>query len=216
MTAPPPSDADDVLSSLLAGRSGSAYHDPHAGHAHSADVSVRPAIPEDAERLARLQVAAWDAAYGDTLPGGALGRVDVAAVAASWRSAITAPPSAAHRVLTAVAGADVVGFAAMAPAATDEPPSDGSEPVRGRVEVVALEVDPAHVREGHGSRLLAACADTARSGGGTRLETWAVRGDEPRTRFLASAGFGPAGLRRTLDVPGATEPVVEVCWFAAL
>lgn len=221
--------SDDILGSLLAGREpggNGADADPHAGHAHAqgptADVSVRPAIPEDASLIGALQARSWRAALIDLLPVESLEALDADAFTASWHTAITAPPSAEHRVLTACAGADVVGFIAFAPASG---PVDGAgdgdvahaddAPPRA-AEVVALEVDADRTREGHGSRLLAACADTVRDAGGLRIQTWARDGDEARTRFLSSAGFAPAGVRRTLDVPDARSPLVEIAWYAEL
>ncbi|MPV87083.1 GNAT family N-acetyltransferase [Georgenia ruanii] len=231
---------DDLLGRLLAesGGAGGPGNDPaHAGHAHSdplrptADHSVRPALPEDAEALgdihARTLRATLTAAVGELDP--AVGAsIDAAALGAAWRGAITTPPSPRHRVLTACAGAQVVGFAAFAPAETavevEAGPGDDDEghpagapspgPARAVAEILALEVPAAHARRGHGSRLLAACVDLLREQGATRVQAWAVQDDESRTRFLSQAGFAPAGVRRTLDVAGT--PVTEICWYAEL
>lgn len=202
-----PHDEDDLLGALAAG--GLPEEDPHAGHDHgpTADHSVRPAIPEDAPAVTGLQLAAWQAR--GLVDEEVLASVDTAAVTAQWRSAIADPPSASHRVLGALAGGELVGFLAFAPAGEVAlPESAGTEPV----EVLALEVEASHTREGHGSRLLAACADLVRDAGGTSLVTWSDQEDEARTRFLSSAGFAPAGPRRALGT-GAVD-VVESCWFA--
>ncbi|MCK6212357.1 GNAT family N-acetyltransferase [Georgenia sp. EYE_87] len=239
----------DVLGGLAAG----AEADPHAGHSHAdplrpaADLSVRPAVPEDAAAIgdvhARTLRASLAAGVGHDLGPEIAAAIDPAALGASWAAAIEEPPSPRHRVLTALAGARVVGFAAFAPAevpvelrATGADGSvddadgsvddadgsvddaaddavDGAAP--GAVaEILALEVPAAHARRGHGSRLLAACADLLRQQGAARVQTWTVQADESRTRFLGQAGFAPAGLRRSLDVGG--EEVVEICWYADL
>ena len=234
-----------------------AEHDPHAGHAHndplrpSADLSVRPALPEDAALLgdihARTLRATLAAGTGHDIGPELAAAFTPDALGASWATAISSPPSPRHRVLTACAGAQVVGFAAFAPAEVpvDVAPAEvapdgvgpaevapdgvgpaevvaGTDPIVGTddaaqpavAEILALEVPAAHGRRGHGSRLLAACADILRQQGATRVQTWAVQGDEARTRFLSQAGFAPAGVRRTLDVAGT--PVIEVCWYADL
>ncbi|WP_127842273.1 GNAT family N-acetyltransferase [Actinomyces wuliandei] len=80
-------------------------------------------------------------------------------------------------------------------------------------EVTALGVDPAHQRRGHGSRLLAAAADTARGHGARALVVWAVRGDESLSWFLRSAGLEPTGAQRQL---GVGQGVTEDCWVAGL
>ncbi len=238
----------DVLGGLAAGPD----TDPHAGHAHadplrpSADLSVRPAVPEDAGAIgdvhARTLRASLAAGVGHDLGPEIAAAIDPAALGASWAAAIEAPPSPRHRVLTALAGAQVVGFAAFAPAevpveveavdADESGPATGAdgsaavadgsvadgaagaEPGAAVAEILALEVPAAHARRGHGSRLLAACADLLRQQGAARVQTWTVQADESRTRFLGQAGFAPAGLRRSLDVGG--EEVVEICWYADL
>lgn len=221
------------------GAAGTGAPDPHAGHAHAdplrptADLSVRPALPEDAPFLGSIQArtfkASLTAAVGDLTPE-VVAAIDPVALSRFWAAAITAPPSPRHRVLTAVAGAQVVGFAAFAPAevpvevaSTDrggaapggETAGHGEPPAAAVVaEILALEVPAAHARRGHGSRLLAACADLLRDQGATRVQTWTVQDDESRTRFLGQAGFAPAGLRRVLDVGGSQ--VTEICWYADL
>ncbi|PFG38460.1 acetyltransferase (GNAT) family protein [Georgenia soli] len=252
MTSPDDLGHQDVLGGLLAG---TGTEDPHAGHAHddplrpTADLSVRPAVPEDSTAIgdlhARTLRASLAAGVGHDLGPELAAALDPAALGASWAAAIGSPPSPRHRVLTAVAGAQVVGFAAFAPAevpvdvrpapaedgsedGTDEPvpadaaagdpagadAPDGDDEARAVAEILALEVPAAHGRRGHGSRLLAACADLLRQEGTTRVQVWTVQADESRTRFLSQAGFAPAGLRRSLDVGG--EEVVEICWYADL
>jgi len=231
MTSPDDLGHQDVLGGLLAGQDGD---DPHAGHAHAdplrptADLSVRPAVPEDAAAIgdvhARTLRASLAAGVGHDLGPEIAAAIDPAALGASWADAIGSPPSPRHRVLTAVAGAQVVGFAAFAPAEVpvdvhhgpdDHGPAAAEEGAAVVVaEILALEVPAAHARRGHGSRLLAACADLLRQQGATRVQLWTVQADESRTRFLSQAGFAPAGLRRALDVGG--EEVVEICWYADL
>src|SRR5690606_39757945 len=66
------------------------------------------------------------------------------AVSGQWHAAITTPPTPRHRVLTALAGREVVGFLAFAPTQhTQLPDSAGTAPV----EVLALEVAAAHTRQ---------------------------------------------------------------------
>lgn len=189
----------------------------------TADVSVRPAIPEDAAAIAGIHArtlrATLQAGTGAPLSAEVAAMLRPEHLLGPWAAAIREHPTPLHLVLVALAGAQVVGFAALAPADTPvEPARDetaGPDAPAGPVaEILALEVPAAHGREGHGSRLLAACADLARERGVARLQTWAVQGEEARTRFLASAGFAPLGVRRTLDVGGAS--VVEICWHAAL
>lgn len=160
----------------------------------SADVSVRPSLPDDAALLGEIQLAAWRAS--ERLPQSILDDADPGAFAAAWGEAITSPPSAKHRMLTACAGPAVVGFAALAPADEDTG------------EIVALEVHPDHVGKGHGSRLLAACTDILKTTGAAHVRTWVVSTDSHRAAFLTEAGLAPLGVRRRLDAAG-TEVIEE-------
>jgi GNAT superfamily N-acetyltransferase len=174
------------------------------------DAGVRPARPADADAIGRVHVAAWRAAYAELLPA-AVETLDAAALADSWRAAVTDPPSADHRVLVATAGPDVVGFAALGPA-TDADAEPGED-----AELLVLLVDPAHGRAGHGSRLLNATADTVREGRFRRLRAWVPEADGDRQRFLGAAGFAADGAARVLDAAGdGTTLVREVRWTTSL
>lgn len=168
----------------------------------TADVSVRPAAPEDDAAITRAQLRAWRLSHAQVLGAEVLESLDVAAVREQWAAAIAAPPSAAHRVLVACDGARVVGVAATVP--TDD----------AGVEVLTLEVDPDHQQGGHGSRLLAACVDLARQDGADHVVTWVVDGDPARERFLAGSGLGPDGAERGLAATGGT--VTERRWVAEI
>lgn len=176
---------------------------PASPESPSADppVSVRPARPVDAPAIGRVQLAAWRQVHAAAL-GAAAATLDAAAFADGWREAIEHPPSPAHRVLVALDGATVIGFAAL------------GAPARGVAELVALEMDPSHTRAGHGSRLLNAGADLAREDGASVLVAWVLEDDGARVGFLAGAGLAPDGVSRTLDVAG--RPVREDRWSATL
>lgn len=165
-----------------------------AGRVPSADASVRSATAADAGAMGRVQAEAWQASYGGVLPAATLAALDPEALGQAWREAVVRPPSGSHRVLVALAGGDLVGFAAIGPA-------EGPQPEVG--ELVALEVDPAAQRAGHGSRLLNAAADRLRDNGCDRLVVWVLATDEVRLHFLTAAGFGPDGAERRFEVGGA-------------
>lgn len=167
----------------------------------TADVSVRPAVPGDDAAITSVQLRAWRLSHVEVIGADVLDRLDAAAVRDQWAQAIAAPPSPAHRVLVALDGTRVVGFAATAPAGEDD------------VEVLALEVDPDHQQGGHGSRLLAACVDLAREDGATSVSCWVLDGDPARERFLAGSGLGPDGATRTLE---AGAGLVERRWVAEI
>jgi GNAT superfamily N-acetyltransferase len=182
------------------------------GRTGTADVSVRPARPEDAAAIARVQSVTWRTAYRSVLPASVLDGWDDDAAAEAWRAAVVGPPTPAHGVVVAVERQGVVGFAAFGPAEIDdgEPPyPDGPT-----TEIATLLVEPRWGRRGHGSRLLAAVADLARRTGAARLQVWLPEEDRVSARFFESAGWAPEGWVRTLDTGAA--PLREVRWHTVL
>ena len=153
-----------------------------------ADVSVRPARPADAERIARVQLSTWRTAYADLLPTSALDTPEVRA-AALWLGAVESPPTPGHRVLVAFERDELVGSLAYGPA--DEVP--------GGVEVTALLVEPRWGRRGHGSRLVAAAVEDWRRDGTAVAVCWAWERDPATRAFLTAGGWEPDGARRGLD-----------------
>ena len=75
-----------------------------------ADVSVRPARPDDAGEIARIQIATWQTAYTDLLPAPVLEGLSLDRAQAAWSAAIAEPPTSRHHVLMAIEGEWRVGF----------------------------------------------------------------------------------------------------------
>lgn len=159
-----------------------------------ADASVRPARPDDAAEIARIQLLTWRTAYGEFIPEPALAGMGDEQATAQWRAAVESPPGPTYRVLVAAEGAVTVGFAALEP--------DPEDPLTGLV--TTLLVEPRWGRRGHGSRLLAALVDHARPDGRTRLHAWVLERDSASLGFYTSAGWARDGWVRTLEPEGAT------------
>lgn len=163
-----------------------------------ADVSVRPARPPDAERVARVQLETWRTAYAELLPADALALPEEQA-AALWLHAVEAPATPRHRVLVAMERVELVGFLATEPAQDDD--LDGEV----TAEVSALLVVPRWGRRGHGSRLLAAAVEGWQAEGVTTAVSWVWERDPATRDFLAAAGWEPDGLARGLDTGTAVQ-----------
>ncbi len=182
----------------------------------AADVSVRPAVPGDEVPLAAIQLEAWRATHGELLGTEVLDSLDPAEFRSRWAQAISAPPGPGYRVLVALNGSAVVGFASVAPVL---PSPQGTGPDHDTApggEVLALEVTPAERRTGHGSRLLAAVVDLLREDGATTVQLWVLDGDTARETFLSSAGLGAIGPARTLGREGDPRGVTERLWGAEI
>ncbi|HEX7107324.1 MAG TPA: GNAT family N-acetyltransferase [Acidothermaceae bacterium] len=157
------------------------------------DGTVRLAQLADAEAIARVQAAALSVSYRELLPAAAVAHFDEAAARVAWTTAISAPPTNRHRVFVALSTSDVVGFAATAPG------SDADLDPESDAEILALHVDPAALRQGHGSRLMHALADHARDDGFARLVMWVFAADDALRGFLNASGWAPDGSTRDLD-----------------
>jgi GNAT superfamily N-acetyltransferase len=168
-----------------------------------ADVSVRLASVQDASAIAAVQASSWKDALGGTLPPAVLDRLRDAGAIEQWRRAVLDPPTARHRLLVALAGTDVVGFAAIGPA--DDPDSD---PLTD-AELLAVGVLPDRAREGHGSRLVNASIDYLRDDGFLRAQVWLADTDRSLRDFLEAAGWADDGARRRLDLRGDGDVLVD-------
>src|SRR5215213_6380342 len=179
---------------------------------------VRPARAADAGEIARIQLVTWRTAYRRMFPAHVLARLDEAYLARGWAEAITAPPSGRHRVLIAVEQGEssswTVGFAAGGPA--DEQALAPGEPPLGD-DVAAftdLLVEPRWGRRGHGSRLLTATVDLWREDGFNGAVAWVYDADTVMKKFLASTGWAPDGVSRSLDVDDLLVP--QIRWHVSL
>ena len=179
---------------------------PHARAAPTPDRSVRVAWVADSAAIARVQARAWRSAWRDLVPTDLLADLDDSALAERWADDLRRPPAATHRALVALDGNTVVGFAATGP--SDDPDAD---PLRD-AEMTVLVVDPDALGQGHGSRLLAAVADTGRADGFVRLTTWVLTRDDAMRAFLTSAGWAADGAHREVAPAGDDEasPVSQV------
>lgn len=177
---------------------------------------VRPARPDDAGEIARIQLTTWRVAYRRMVPRHVLQDIDESWLRERWHQAVTAPPSPRHRVFIAIEQADqeyVVGFAASGPSdeaalAPQEAP-DRLDP-SATAAITDLMVEPRWGRRGHGSRLLAAMVDTWRSDGFGTAVAWVFEQDTATTKFLTSAGWAPDGATRALDVDDLLVPQLRL------
>ncbi|MCT2585174.1 GNAT family N-acetyltransferase [Actinophytocola gossypii] len=167
-----------------------------------AEASVRPAVPSDAEEIARIQLETWRAAYTDLLPPAVVEALSDDEAALAWRQTIEQGPA---QVFVAVEGAYRVGFCAAGPAPQDETADAAGTPAKD-VETVALVstllVEPRWGRRGHGGRLLAMAGEAMRAAGATRGITWVPEQDKASLAFFERASWVRDGTVRTLDAGG--------------
>src|SRR3954454_13864090 len=106
-----------------------------------ADVSVRPARPDDVAEIARIQVDTWRFGYASIVPAAVLDTITIDTAAAVWTQAVTARPSPRHHVLVALEQDTIVGFTALGPATEDDLQPEDPEP-ETLLAIAPILVDP--------------------------------------------------------------------------
>ncbi|WP_253260964.1 GNAT family N-acetyltransferase [Rhodococcus ruber] len=143
---------------------------------------VREPEPADAEAIARVQVATWQATYGSLLPSSYFDATALEQRTAMWRSVLNGlhrPP----RLRVAETHGDIVGFAAAGP------PIEDDDPVRD-LQLYTLYLLPEHHGSGAGQLLLDAVLV------GEPAQLW-VAEDNPRAHsFYRRNGFMPDGTEK--------------------
>ncbi|HHT41710.1 MAG TPA: GNAT family N-acetyltransferase [Actinomyces sp.] len=181
----------------------------------NADRSVRPALVNDSETIARIQadsmLASLQAGIDEPLDESAAGAVDMDQMTRTWQQTLDRPAQRGFRVLSALDGAAVVGFAAAVPGA---PVAEVEGMDAPGTEIIALEVAAGQIGNGHRSRLLSAVTDLAKEEGAQNVRTWIIAGDDERIRFFQEAGLAPAGVMRKLEV--GPHVVTQHLWWAVL
>jgi GNAT superfamily N-acetyltransferase len=154
--------------------------------------SVRLAWPDESSSIAELQRRSWAVQWPAELAELMLASMSLADMVDAWRIAIERPPEAAFRVLIATDGQRVIGFATTMPSQDD----DADRSWDGAID--AFVVDPVAQHQGHGSRLLNACADTLRADGFVRASCWVNADDQTFRLFLVAAGWALDGATREI------------------
>jgi ribosomal protein S18 acetylase RimI-like enzyme len=166
--------------------------------------SVRLAWPAEAATIAELQRRSWATQWPAELAELMLSSVSLAEMVESWRMAIERPPEASFRVLVATDGKRIVGFATTMPNQDD----DADRSTEGAID--QFVIDPPAQHQGHGSRLLNACADTLRADGFVRASCWVNAADDKLLRFLTGAGWAADGASREIGTEDESVRLKQV------
>lgn len=165
--------------------------------------SVRTAWPAEAAAIAPIQRRVWTEEWSAAETAALLAGTDLQAMAEVWNEAIARPPEATCRVLVALEGQRVVGFAATGPSDDeDAQPRDGM--------VTEFAIDPIERGKGHGSRLMNAAIDTLRGDGFTTATWWVRTTNDPLRAFLQSAGWQPDGATQEFTADDGSFTVKQV------
>ena len=145
-------------------------------------VEIRPAVPDDADLLARLQVDVWEDAYGDLMPATVFEerRATVTDRVDRWRQILD---GGASRTTVAEVEGELIGFASIGPPRDDDVTVDE--------ELWALYVLASWWGRHVGHRLMGSTlADRP-------AYLWVLHGNDRAISFYQKLGFVSDGVTRT-------------------
>jgi ribosomal protein S18 acetylase RimI-like enzyme len=171
--------------------------------------AVRPATVADAEAIARVHVATWQAAYAGLLPADYLAAMSdsVAQRAERWRTTLSTADATVLAVDADGVDAAVVGFLHVGPS-RDEGASDDIG------ELHSIYVDPAHWAMGLGSALHDAGLAALLAGGHESATLWVLDTNQRARAFYERHGWSPDGSILQREIGGVT--VTEVRYTTQL
>jgi GNAT superfamily N-acetyltransferase len=157
-------------------------------------IQVRAAVPADAHEVARVHVRSWQSAYRGLIAQDYLDALTPDAFAARYtlgRVGLRMPST-----IVAVDGSAIRGLATTGLCRDDDLPNFG--------ELLAIYVDPGHVRTGIGRLLLAAAWERLRLVGVAGAVLWVLDTNVGARRFYERDGWSCDGTCRTVtfgDLP---------------
>ncbi len=176
------------------------------GRASRADsISIRVPRPDDAARLAEVNIAAWRSAYGGIVPDTYLDTLDLASITERWAGNIEKPPSERFTLVAEIDGA-VASYTVAGPYRTqqDAKPEDTTD----WGELFAIYTHPDHQGRGAGRALLdVVISELARRGHSTAA-LWVLRDNSRARDWYAAHGWHEDGATSTWL--GAGVPLQEV------
>ena len=158
---------------------------------------VRPAVPQDAHDVARVQVRSWQWAYRGLIAQDYLDGLEPEIGPAATHSA--ASESVCPPPWSALVGSTICGLATTGLCRDEDLPNFG--------ELMAIYVDPAQVGTGVGQVLMTAARERLRVVS-TQAALWVLDGNVRARRFYERDGWQFDGTRRSRTYGDA--PVQEV------
>jgi GNAT superfamily N-acetyltransferase len=170
--------------------------------------TAREAMPEDAEEIARINVAGWRAHYRGLMPQEVLDRLDEAAIAGTYRELLTAPPVAGRALFVAVGGGRIGAFCGVCPVRV---PQRDAHPHLRTAELAAIYADPAAVGSGAGHAVHEAGMARLADAGFEHAVLWAFDGNSTAHHFYLRHGWSPDGATDTYRTHGHAVPMSRYC-----
>jgi ribosomal protein S18 acetylase RimI-like enzyme len=141
---------------------------------------VRPAIPDDAEGIAKVHVQGWQEAYAGLLPQAVLDRQTVPNRLRLWTEHLKEPPGNRWTFVAVDPAAGIVGFAGATRAKTA---------LYGPAfKIPVLYLLRAHGRRGLGRRLMHELARALAAAGPGAVGLWSLEGNRAARAFYEAIG----------------------------
>jgi len=141
---------------------------------------IRPAIPDDAEGIAKVHVQGWQEAYVGHLPQHVLDRQSVPARLRMWQGLLQEPATNRWTFVAIDPGAGIVGFAGGVRA---KPAMFGPA-----FKVPVLYVLQSHLRRGLGRQLMHALGGAMAQHGSGPVALWSLASNQSARNFYEAIG----------------------------
>lgn len=160
-------------------------------------LTILDANPSDAERIAAIHVASWQATYRGSMPETYLDALSVEQRLPMWAQAIETA-SAGVRIWVASRGGEIVGFCSVGP------PLSATEGLAGSLVLHTIYLDPNCQRQGIGRALLRHAEREAAGMGAATIGLWVLEANDAARRFYEAAGWTDDGIAKQDEVWGQT------------
>jgi ribosomal protein S18 acetylase RimI-like enzyme len=143
-------------------------------------MQVRQATIADAENIARIHVATWQAAYRGLMPDAVLDNLRVEKRASFWQTHLSSQPL---QTFVAEFNGSIIGFCDLVPS------RDKDSNPKTVAEIVAIYIHPNHWRHGAGRALCHRALEMARREHFTAVTLWSLGSNIAARKFYEAMGF---------------------------
>lgn len=156
---------------------------------------IRRAVSDDAESIARVHVASWQAAYRGIVPADHLAGLQWRTRYEFWAGELTAPSIVGSSTWVLLEGPRVLGFVAVGPGRDADPPSADTW------ELYALYLSESQWGRALG-RALTEAALAAVPEAANAVSLWVLADNQRARRFYERQGFTADGRERVIRLGG--------------
>ena len=151
-------------------------------------MKIRNATLADAQAIAKIHVAAWQAAYRGQIPDAILDTLDVERRVSLWKESLRQP---CGMILVAEAETGIIGFCHVVPS------RDKDADPKTVAEITSIYIHPKFWRRGTGRELCLHAMREARGRHFAAFSLWALTTNIPAKKFYDRMGFVLDGATKT-------------------